>query len=119
MGLFTEQGMERMSFESRLLSAFLTPFDFLPPGKEKVTQEMRRDFLSRMVSQLVARRREMRLPGLAVDDRIGCAEYLTAKWECGMRTPSAFNLMCWAQALGCQWVLVPLPDNQPSKGDGH
>jgi len=57
--------------------------------------------------QLVARRKQLKLTGLAVDARIGCAEHLSAKWECGMRAPSAFNLMCWAEALGCEWVLQP------------
>jgi hypothetical protein len=109
MGLITELGLARLSFDSRLLRRFSTPFDFLPPKKNgKVTPELREDFLRQMVSQLVARRKAQGLSGLAVDGRLGCAEYLTAKWECGMRAPSAFNLMCWAEALGCQWVLVPI-----------
>lgn len=116
MGLITEQGMERLSFESRLLKKCLTPYDFfLANGWLKITDQMRQDFLRTMVAQLVARRKELGLTGLDVDAKIGCAEHLVAKWECGMRAPSAFNLMCWAEALGCQWVLVPVPKHNKAE----
>jgi hypothetical protein len=111
MGLITEQGMERLSFGSRLLRRCSTPFDFFLQ-KGKVSPEVRQDFIKGMVGQLVARRKQLGLVGLDVDDMLGCADYLTAKWECGMRTPSAFNLMCWAEALGCRWVLVPNPETK-------
>ena len=108
--------MERLSFERRLLKLFLTPFEPWPAKKkEKVPDRVRQDFLTRMVGQLVARRKELGQTGLAVDARIGCAEHLVAKWECGMRSPSAFNLLCWAEALGCEWVLVPKNPDDKSK----
>jgi len=111
MGLITERGMERLSFESRLLRRYLTPFEIWPAKKkEKVPEHLRQDFLAEMVKQLVARRKELGLSGLAVDARVGSAEYLTAKWECGMRSPSAFMLQCWARALGCRWALVPIEE---------
>lgn len=110
MGLFTEQTMERLSFGSRLLKRCSTPFEtFLLSAKEEARARRQQVFLLEMVAQLVARRKQLRLVGLEVDARGGFAECLTAKWECGMRVPSAFNLMNWAEALGCRWELVPLP----------
>lgn len=106
MGLITERAMARLSFGSRLLKRCFSPFEIFPE-REKVPEYVRQDFLRQMVSQLVKRRHELRLSGAVVDARIGCTEYLVAKWECGIRAPSAFNLMCWAEALGCEWVLVP------------
>jgi hypothetical protein len=120
MGLITERGMARLSFGSRLLKRSWTPFDFfLPKGKQKVSWEMRRDFLRKMVAQLVQRRRALGLSSLDVDDIIGCADHLTAKWECGLRAPTSFNLMCWAESLGCQWVLVPLNDKLNPEKKNH
>jgi hypothetical protein len=126
MGLITERSMERLSFGSRLLKRSLTPYEFFTPkGPRKLTprkltqrelSQVRQDFLRGIVLQLVARRKELDMSGPDVDARIGCAEALVAKWECGIRGPSAFNLLNWAEALGCQWVLVPV--STPTKEDG-
>ncbi len=106
MALITELGMERMRFASRLLKKSWDLSEIWPQ-KEIITPKMRQDFLRSVVSQLARRRYELGLTGLALDHKIGCAENLVAKWECGMRTPSAINLMYWAEALGCKWILVP------------
>lgn len=111
MGLITEQAMERLNFGSRLLRKYLTPFDFFPRGTG-VPKYLREDFLTDMVSQLVAQRHLQNLSGISLDAKIGCAECLVAKWETGIRAPTTFNLLCWAEALDCKWVLVP---NNPKK----
>ena len=58
-----------------------------------------------LVTQLKKRRYQLGLPQAALDDRIGCATGLVAKWETGNRKPTAFNLYCWAEALGCKLKL--------------
>ena len=58
-----------------------------------------------LVTQLKKRRYQLGLPQAALDDRIGCATGLVAKWETGNRKPTAFNLYCWAEALGCNLKL--------------
>ena len=45
-----------------------------------------------LVTQLKKRRYQLGLPQAALDDRIGCATGLVAKWETGNRKPTAFNL---------------------------
>lgn len=63
------------------------------------TSSVRADFLENVVTQLVARRKELGLTQADIDHRLGISERLTSKWECGLRTPNSFNLYCWAQAL--------------------
>lgn len=59
----------------------------------------RDDFLSDIVSQFIARRKALNLTQEDVDFRMGIADRLCSKWECGLRTPNSFNFLCWAQAL--------------------
>ncbi len=62
-------------------------------------------FTIELIKQLQQRRYTLNLSQLALDDRIGCAAGLVAKWECGNRKPTAFNLYCWAKALDCKLTL--------------
>ena len=64
-----------------------------------------------LIRQLKDRRYELGIPQAALDDRIGCATGLVAKWETGNRKPTAFNLYCWAEALGCKSKLEVQNDN--------
>ena len=45
-----------------------------------------------------------------LDHELGVATGLIAKWEGGFRSPTGYNLYCWAKALGCDLVLVPRPE---------
>lgn len=45
-----------------------------------------------------------------LDEKIGVATGLVAKWEGGFRSPTGFNLYVWARSLGCDLVLVPRPE---------
>lgn len=63
------------------------------------TLKTRDDFLKEVVSQLVALRKKRRLTQEELNYRLGIAERLVSKWECGIRTPTSFNLYCWADAL--------------------
>jgi hypothetical protein len=47
-----------------------------------------------------------------LDHRLGNADRLVSKWECGIRTPTSFNLYCWAFALGMR-LTVAGNDNIP------
>ena len=66
----------------------------------------RKDFLHKMVSQLVKRRKELGMTQEELNYKIGVADRLVSKWECGLRTPNSFNLLCWAQALDAEFILV-------------
>ncbi len=58
-----------------------------------------------LIDQLRCRRYFLGIAQTALDDRIGVAPGLVAKWETGNRKPTAFNLYCWAEALGCHFKL--------------
>ena len=59
----------------------------------------RDDFLKDLISQFIQRRKELGLTQDEVNYRIGTADRLVSKWECGDRTPTSFNLYCWAEVL--------------------
>jgi hypothetical protein len=51
------------------------------------------------IAQLKAARHRKGISQLALDEDLGNPQGLVAKWECGDRRPTAFNLYCWASAL--------------------
>ncbi len=68
-------------------------------------------FSSSLISQLRDRRYSVGVPQTILDDKIGVAPGLVAKWETGNRKPTAFNLYCWAEALGCKLKLEVVDDD--------
>lgn len=66
-----------------------------------------------LLPQLIERRRQLGLTQGELEDRIGVTGCLVGKWECGMRTPGAFLLGCWAEALGARLVIVPRTGRDP------
>tara|TARA_B100000927_G_C16186873_1_gene357714 strand:- start:139 stop:366 length:228 start_codon:yes stop_codon:yes gene_type:complete len=68
-------------------------------------------FSCNLISQLTNRRHELGLPQTIVDHKIGVATGLVAKWETGNRKPTAFNLHCWAESLGCKITLEVVEDD--------
>jgi transcriptional regulator with XRE-family HTH domain len=52
-----------------------------------------------LIQQFIERRRALGLTQEEVNARMGNADRLVSKWECGDRTPTSFNLYCWAEAL--------------------
>ncbi len=108
MGLITELGREQLRFQSRLLRKLWSPLECWPlTKKSKLSPEKKVEYLKDIITQLIKRRQDLGLSSISVDDKVGCAEYLTAKYECGVRSPSSFALVCWAEALDCEWILVP------------
>ena len=63
------------------------------------TAKTRLDFLNEVVKPMVKRRKELKMTQADVNDKLGVADFLVAKWECGIRSPTAFNLLCWAEVL--------------------
>ena len=66
----------------------------------------REDFLSDIVHQFIIRRQELNLSQEGIDLIMGNADRQCSKWECGLRTPTSFNLLCWAEALGSKLELT-------------
>lgn len=63
-------------------------------------------------NSLRQRRMDMGLAQPDLDHVLGVAVGLVAKWEGGFRSPTSYNLYCWAKALGCDLVLVPRPERE-------
>lgn len=60
----------------------------------------RTDFLKNIAKNLAKIRQEKAWTQDKLNYRLGVADRLVNKWECGDKTPSGFNLYCWADALG-------------------
>ncbi len=57
-------------------------------------------FDEQVIKQLAKRRYELEVTQEYMNHKIGCADRLINKWECGSRLPSAFSLWCWVTSLG-------------------
>ena len=55
-----------------------------------------------MISQLISRRKNLKLSQNDLDFKIGCSDGLVHKWERGKRKPSGFMFACWVEALDCE-----------------
>jgi len=67
-------------------------------------------FVSNLIKQFQRRRYDLGLTQPAVDQMIGVAPGLVAKWEIGNRKPTLFNAYCWAEALDCE-IKLELKDD--------
>jgi len=56
-------------------------------------------FTSNLIKHFQRRSYELGLTQPEVDQRLGVASGLCAKWEIGNRKPTLFNAYCWAEAL--------------------
>lgn len=71
----------------------------------------RDDFLRDVVGDLILIRRKQGLTQDEINHRLGVADRLVSKWECGVRTPSSFSLYCWADALDSRLVVIENASN--------
>lgn len=103
MNIYTRRAMRDMSKEivSSKKKAPTTRYLFNKP------KPMREDFLSNIVKQYVDRRKQLNLSQENVDLIMGNADRQCSKWECGLRTPTSFNLLCWAEAVQATLILYP------------
>ncbi len=79
---------------------------------------IRKDYLRDVVKKLVEQRQKLRITQEELNARLGMADRLVSKWECGMRSPTSFNLYCWAFALGMRLSVAAndnIPQNNPPK----
>ncbi len=66
----------------------------------------RDDFLKEIVKDLIRLRHEHKMTQEELNHRLGVADRLVSKWECGLRTPTSFHLYCWADALNAQLKII-------------
>ena len=67
-------------------------------------------YTKQLIEQFRQRRIHLGVAQASIDDRIGVAAGLVAKWETGNRKPTSFNMHCWAEALGCSLKLEENPN---------
>lgn len=70
-------------------------------------QKTRTDFLQDVVKQLVKQRHKLGITQDDLNHTLGVADRLVSHWECGVRSPTAFHLYCWTDALQGQMVFLP------------
>ena len=79
----------------------------------------RDDFLKDVVGQLVSLRHKKGLTQEELNYKIGVADRLVSKWECGLRTPTSFNLYCWVDALDGKLMVVDNPERPIKSKEGN
>jgi len=67
-------------------------------------------FAESLINQFVEARKLKGFTQSQIDQKIGVADGLVAKWEAGIRRPTLFNAFCWAESLGVKLNL--LGDNE-------
>ena len=75
--------------------------------KTAVSKVKRQQFLDGIAQVLIQARKDANLTQDMLNARLGIADRLLNKWECGIKTPSGFNLYCWADALNYELTAVP------------
>ena len=73
---------------------------------EDELEPLKSAFDSDIIQQLKDRRYSLGVTQDYMNHKIGCADRLINKWECGTRLPSAFSLWCWVTSLGGRIQLV-------------
>ena len=63
-------------------------------------------FYKEVIPQFVKRRNELGYTQSSLDYDMNIARGLISKWEVGIRKPSGFLFCCWAEALGCDLIIV-------------
>lgn len=69
--------------------------------------KVRSDFLHEVVKQLVKQRHSLGITQDDLNHTLGVADRLVSHWECGVRSPTAFHLYCWADALQSKLMIIP------------
>lgn len=83
--------------------------------------DVRSDYLKNVVRELVRQREQLNITQEELNARLGIADRLLSKWECGIRTPTSFNLYCWALSLGMKLTVIPMAanDNNNNNNSPH
>lgn len=76
--------------------------------------KVRNDFLHDVVKDLVKQRHRLGITQDDLNHTLGVADRLVSHWECGVRSPTAFHLYCWADALKSKLAIVAQDNKNPS-----
>jgi hypothetical protein len=63
------------------------------------TTRLEQEFYGELIRQLVEARKTQSISQEELSARIGVSDNMVAKWEAGLRLPTSYYLMCWAQSL--------------------
>lgn len=85
-------------------------FHFFKP-KDKEREKLVSQFDQEIIKKLADRRYSLGKTQEYMNHKIGCADRLINKWECGTRLPSAFSLWCWVTSLGGRIEFIWEDDN--------
>lgn len=77
-----------------------------PKDGSNFSNTWKESYLQVFIAQLKARRGEIGLSAEHLGYKLGVADRLVNKWECGDRVPSAFMLHIWCASLDCEIKLV-------------
>lgn len=80
------------------------------------TKQYKPDWYWELVYMFKIRRESLSLSQSDLDHIMGNADGLVSKWECGDRSPGAFNLTSWATALECRINLETHNENIKAEG---
>lgn len=68
--------------------------------------DLERTFYGGVIIELVRARKRKNYSQEALDHVLGVSQGLVAKWECSLRMPSSFMLVCWAHALDVNLAVI-------------
>jgi ribosome-binding protein aMBF1 (putative translation factor) len=74
--------------------------------KRKHYPRLLRTFYRPTIERLITARQQQKLSVAEVNDMVGCADNLIAKYEAGLKMPSLYYLLLWCEALGVEMQLV-------------
>lgn len=80
-------------------------------------EKTRTDFLHEVVKQLIKQRQSLGLTQDDLNHMLGVADRLVSHWECGIRSPTAFHLYCWADALKSRLAIIANDNKKTSISD--
>ena len=71
----------------------------------QVKKSLGNKFHNQLIPQFVKKRHKLKISQMELDNIIGVATGLVSKWEVGIRNPSGYLFLCWADALHCElWL---------------
>ena len=63
-----------------------------------------------LIHPLIEEREKRGISQFELEHKIGVTRGYLTKWECGLRTPSLYSYICWAEALDLGIGFYPLDD---------
>jgi transcriptional regulator with XRE-family HTH domain len=63
------------------------------------TTRLEQEFYGALIKELARVRKMQGISQEELSARLGVSDTMVAKWEAGLRLPTSYWLMCWAQTL--------------------